>query len=310
MVLAACILCVAAILPGCGRKDEPAKVRLESGGEGSPPAEAPGPRRGGVKRLRVAIAAMISPKETFASYNSLVSYIGKKLGMEVELVQRKSYEEVNALLKTDHLDLAFVCTGAYVEGHDDFGMELLVAPVSNGRTVYYSYIIVPIDSPARSLEDLKGATFAFTDPLSNTGKLAPTYKLAKANQTPERFFKNVVYTYSHDRSIVSVAGKVVDAAAVDSLVWDFMSRNNPEFTSRTRVIDRSDPYGIPPFVVSRAVDPELKRRLRDLFLHVHEDREGREILSRIMIDKFVVVDDGIYDSVRAMRLWVGRNAGK
>ncbi len=232
------------------------------------------------------------------------------MGMEVELVQRKSYEEINTLLKKEMLDLAFVCTGAYIEGHDDFGMELLVAPVTHGRTVYYSYIIVPVNSPVRSFGELKGKTFAFTDPLSNTGKLAPTYKLARMNQTPDLYFRSVVYTYSHDKSIESVARSLVDGAAVDSLVWDYLSRKNPDLTSRTRIVDRSEPYGIPPVVVSKAVGPELKERLRRLFLHAHEEAEGRDILSEIMIDRFTVVDDRIYDSVRAMSRWVEKNAGK
>ena len=301
---------------GCGRQDEPRKVNLEPPGAVSRPATgavsaaAAVAPSAGARRLRVAIAAMVSPKETFVSYSNLVNYIGKKMGMEVELVQRKDYEEVNALLEKNLLDVAFVCTGAYVAGHDDFGMEILVAPVTQGRTVYYSYVIVPVGSPVHSFEELEGRTFAFTDPLSNTGRLAPAFYLAQMRQTPDRFFKSTVYTYSHDRSIESVAKKLVDGAAVDSLVWDYMNRKNPELTSRTRIISKSDPYGIPPFVVSRAVGPEMKNRLRDVFLKAHEDREGREILAGIMIDKFVVVDDGIYDSVRAMRRWVDKNAVK
>lgn len=296
---------------GCGGKEQPRKVNLETPAAVSPtPGGAPGATPEKATRLRVAIAAMISPKETFASYSNLVTYVGKKVGMEVELVQRKSYEEVNALLKRDQLDVAFVCTGAYIDGHDEFGMEILAAPVTQGRTVYYSYTIVPADSPVRSFEGLNGKVFAFTDPMSNTGRLAPVYKLARMNRSPERFFKNVVYTYSHDKSIESVARKLVDGAAVDSLVWDYMNRKNPEMTSRTRIIGKSDPYGIPPIVVSNGVSPELKAKLRETFLRAHEDREGKEILSGIMIDRFTVVNDNIYDSVRAMRRWVDKNAGK
>lgn len=302
---------VAAALAACGRAEEPKRIRLES------PAASPGTGAvgtaapaNGAARLRVAIAAMISPKETFASYRDLLRHIGKRMGMEVELVQRRSYEEINELLKKNLLDVAFVCTGAYVEGHDDFGMEILVAPVTQGRTAYYSYIIVSADSQVRSLEELEGKTFAFTDPLSNTGKLAPTYALARKNRSPDRFFSQVVYTYSHDRSIESVAKKLVDGAAVDSLVWDYMSRKNPALTAGTKVVLKSDPFGIPPVVVSRALSPEMKGRLRDVFLRIHEDREGREILSAIMIDRFVAVNDDLYDSVRAMRRWVERNAGK
>jgi phosphonate transport system substrate-binding protein len=304
--------CASMAFFGCGRSEAPQPPALKPAVENASPApapEAPAARAEGPK-LRVAIAAMISPKETFVSYKDLMNWIAARSGMEVEFVQRKKYEEINALLKADQLEMAFVCTGAYVEGHDDFGMEMLVVPVTQGRSVYYSYTIVPVDSPAKSFEDLKGKTFAFTDPMSNTGKLAPAYRLARMKTTPGEFFKSTTYTYSHDKSIESVARNLVDGAAVDSLVWDYMNRKNPEFTSRTRILSKSDPYGIPPVVVSRATSPELKRKLRDLFLHAHEDKEGREILSKIMIEKFVVADDRIYDSVRAMKKWVDRNGAK
>ncbi len=298
---------LALALPACTRGDGQKTVTLE-GAPRSRPSSPTAPAR--ARRLRVAVGAMVSPKETLATYSDLLSYIGKKLGMKVEFIQRKTYEEINALVKNRELDVAFVCTGAYVQGCDEFGMELLVAPVMYGRTVYYSYVIVPDDSPVRAFEQLKDRTFAFTDPLSNTGKLAPTYRLALMNQTPEKFFRNTVYTYSHDRSIECVARNLVDGAAVDSLVWDFMNRKRPELTSRTRVISRSEPFGIPPFVVSKAVSPELKGQLREVFLHAHDDAEGKKILSGIMIDRFVQVDDAIYDSVRAMRGRTGGHAGK
>jgi phosphonate transport system substrate-binding protein len=304
-------LCVlsAFVLSACDPVGTPEKISLRSAKPASsnPPA-APGSGPDSEKKLRVAIAAMISPKETYVSYKDLMTYIGEKSGMAVELVQRETYQEINDLLEKDLLDAAFVCTGAYIEGRADFGMEILAVPVTQGRTVYYSYTIVAKDSPIDSFEKLRGKSFAFTDPLSNTGKLSPTFRLARMGETPATFFKSTTYTYSHDKSIEGVARKVVDGAAVDSLIWDYMNRKNPEFTSKTKIIGKSDPYGIPPVVVSRAVSPELKAKLLELFLHAHEDPRGREILSGIMIEKFVVADDGIYDSVRAMRKWVDENA--
>ena len=100
-----------------------------------------------------------------------------------------------------NIDVAFVCSGPYVDGHDAFGLELLVAPRAYGGAVYYAYIIAARDSPIARLEDFRGKRFAFTDPLSNTGKLVPTYMLARMNETPESFFKEFVFTKAHDKSM-------------------------------------------------------------------------------------------------------------
>jgi phosphonate transport system substrate-binding protein len=96
----------------------------------------------------------------------------------------------------------------------------------------------------------------------------------------------------------------VDGAAVDNLVFEYLSRTHPEFTSKTKVIEKSPPYGIPPVVVPPSLDPKLKNSLREILLNVHRDEEGKEILKGMMIDKFVTVDDSAYDSIREMNRWV------
>jgi phosphonate transport system substrate-binding protein len=89
------------------------------------------------------------------------------------LIQRGTYAEINELIRTGGADVAFVCGGAHVDGQHEFGMKLLVAPQMRGETMYFSYIIVPRDSNAQSLTNLRGKRFAFSDPLSNSGYLAP-----------------------------------------------------------------------------------------------------------------------------------------
>lgn len=258
------------------------------------------------KPVRIAIGSMISPKETFTYYNQILDYVSKKLDRPVELVHRETYQEVNDLLEAGEIDCAFVCSGPYVDGHDKFGLQLLVAPVSTvyDKPVYYSYIIVPKDSQITQLKQLKGKKFAFTDPLSNTGELVPTYMLAKIGQTPDSFFSKYIYTHSHDRSIQAVAEKIVDGAGVHSLIWEYFNIENPVYTSETKIIQKSSPYGIPPVVVTKKTDPTLKKQLKEIFLEMHQDEEGKKILGKLLIEKFIVVSDSDYDSVREMKVFL------
>ena len=262
----------------------------------------------GDEPLRIAVAAMTSPKSTFDYYQEILVYIGERTGRPVELVQRETYQEINDLIEQGQLDMAFVCTGAYIEGHDTFGMEILAAPVVYGEPVYYSYTIVDADSAATDLADLRGASFAFTDPISNTGTLVPTYLLGQLGETPDTFFGEYIYTYSHDRSIEAVADGLVDGAAVDSLIYDYMLANDDPAIEGTRILATSEPYGIPPIVVHPDLDNDLKRQLRSILLEMHADTEGRAILSAIKIDRFEVTGDSAYDSVREMQAWIDENA--
>lgn len=256
--------------------------------------------------LRVGMAGIVTPTLTLQYYRELVIFMGRELGRQATLVMRPTYTEVNGLIRRRQVDVSFVCSLSYVEGNDNSSMELLVAPLMNGRTVYYSYLIVPHDSTSTSYADLRQGVFAFTDPLSNSGHLAPAYHLALLGETSESFFSRYIYTYSHDNSIIAVANRLADGAAVDSLVYDQLSITNPELVSKTRVIARWGPYGMPPVVVHPGLDPRLKEQLRTFFLNMHNSTTGVRILHSMGIDRFVIVEDDDYDSIREMRDKVGR----
>jgi len=261
--------------------------------------------------LKIGVAAMISPKETFKYYKAILDYIGEKVGQEVEMVQAPSYAEMDQRLKDELVQIAFICSGPYVKDKDEFGVEILAAPVSYGQPFYHAYIIAHKDSPINSLADLEGKSFAFTDPHSNTGKIVPHYMVAtRFGKSPEQYFSKVEYSKSHDKSIEMVAKKLVDGASIDSLIYDYAVANNPIYTSLTKIVEKSPAYGIPPIVVTKGVKTELKENIRNVLLRMHEDPKGREIISKIMVDKFIVPDDKNYDSVRVMEKWLKENKQK
>jgi phosphonate transport system substrate-binding protein len=206
------------------------------------------------------------------------------------------------LLGKGQIDLAFICSGPYVTGKEKYGFELLATPEVQKSHFYQSYLIVNKASQFKGLEELRGQVFAFTDPDSNTGKLVPTYWLSQMAERPETFFSKTIYTYSHDNSILAVAKSLVDGAAIDSLIWEYYHRKNPVFTSKTRIIHKSEPYGIPPIVASAFLASDLKNRVRQVLFSMHRDPGGQKILSELMIDRFTPTQDAWYDSIRDMEL--------
>ncbi|MGD9235518.1 MAG: phosphate/phosphite/phosphonate ABC transporter substrate-binding protein [Desulfobacterales bacterium] len=264
--------------------------------------EKPGKKPSENSTIKVAVAAMISPKDTFVYYRQLLDYIGHHLDRDVQFIQRKTYGEINELLGNSQIDLAFICSGPYVVGKKKFGFELLATPEVQSRHFYQSYLIVNKDSHIRNIEDLRGRTFAFTDPESNTGKLVPTYWVSQMGERPETFFSKTIYTYSHDNAIMAVAKSLVDGAAIDSLIWEYYHRKNPIFTSKTRIIRKSEPYGIPPIVASPNLAPDLKDDIRKVLFAMHHDLRGQKILSELMIDRFTPPRDEWYDGIRGIEL--------
>jgi phosphonate transport system substrate-binding protein len=260
-----------------------------------------------VKPLRVAVAAIISPKGTVDSYGPLLDYLEAELGRPVELVQRRTYGEVNDLVQSGDVDVAFVCTSAYIVGHREFNMQLLAAPQVLGDTVYHSLLIVPADSPAENMADLRGAVFAFTDPISTSGRNYPISLVQQMGETPESFFSRTFYTYSHDDAIRAVASHVADGAAIDSLVYAYALEREPELAQQTRVIHASPVFGIPPVVVSPSARPQLVADLQDALLRMNETAVGRAALQTAGMDGFVLVEDAMYESVRELETAVNQN---
>lgn len=258
------------------------------------------PQRTEVIPLRVGIAAVLSPQSSAEAYQALIDYLAHRLGRPVEMVQRRDYAAMNAAIARGEVDIAFVCTWAYVIGRREHGFSLLAVPVVNGKPTYQSWVIVRADLPIQTMADLRNRTFAFVDPLSNTGYLYPRYLVYQLGETPESFFRRTFFTYGHDRAIHAVAHGLADGAAVDSLVFQFLLEREPELAEKVRVIARSPEFGAPPVVAAPTLSPNLRAELQDLLLNAHRDPEGIKALQAIGVERFVAGEDAWYDEVRRL----------
>ena len=250
--------------------------------------------------LRVGIAAMITPSEGKRYYEDLANWLAKKTDREPKLIFKKSYQEMNDAIEAKEVDIAFICAGPYVDGKKKFGLELLVVPMVGGKTTYNSYIIAKTNSAINKFEDLKGKTFAFTDPQSNTGALVPTYMVTKLGKTPETFFSKLIYSGGHDASISAVANNLVDGAAVDSLIFDYIKERRPGLVDEVKIIEESPPFGIPMIVARPDLNQDLKSKLRSFLLSADSDSQIKDVLANMEIEKFTIIDDSAYNSIREM----------
>lgn len=290
-----CCLPLLLVLTAC-EGEAPRSVDLSRRETTSPPSYDPGE-----PALNLSIGSIVTPDQGYVYYEQLIDYLTKELGRPINAVDPGSYEKLLTLLETGKVDVAFVCSGTYVEGKKRFGLELLVAPLVDGKPLYEANLIVPIDSPAQSLADLREKRMAFVDPHSRTGGLVVVRELESLGTTPEEFFSDVRYTHAHDQSILAVAYGLVDAASVNSFIWDYLRSHDPKLAEKVRVLARYGPYGIPPVVAAPHTDGELRREVRQALLELHKNERGREILAGMYIDRFVPTNDSAYDSVRQFK---------
>ncbi len=247
--------------------------------------------------LRIIIGAMMSPRETFVYYEEFASFLGKKMGRGVRLIQHKTYQETNEAIGRKEVDLAFVCSGAFVEGAARHYMKLLVVPLINGEPFYQANIIVHRDSPFQKFADLRGKSFAYTDPLSNTGYYYVKERLRLMQTTDREFFGKTLFSYGHDHSIQMVSKQLVEGATVDGSILEYLRRRYPDRARYIRIIERSQKYGIPPVVVPSSLDGRMREDLERVFLTMHTDSVGKEILAKLGIDRFERGDIRNYQNI-------------
>ncbi|ACL19250.1 phosphonate ABC transporter, periplasmic phosphonate-binding protein [Desulfitobacterium hafniense DCB-2] len=249
--------------------------------------------------LKVGVASVLSPRETLEEYDRFDEYLEKEIGRPVELVQRGSYQEINNLVKTQAVDVAFICSGAYVVGNKD-DLDLLAVPVVNGKSTYQSYIIVNAQSQISRFEQLKGSVFGYTDPISFSGTIYPMYLVNQIQASSNNFFNRVVYTYSHDNSIKAVLDGVVNAAGVDSLVYEFALSKDPTLATKLKIINRSQEVGSPPVVVNKFIDPNLRTVLQEALLRMDSDPLGQEALKNLNYERFALPSHQDYGAIEVM----------
>jgi len=227
------------------------------------------------------------------------AYLERKLGRPVVFAQRSSYRGVVELMLQGELDFAWLCGYPYVRNRAD--MRLLATPVYQGAPLYRSYLIVPAsDSTTRSLADLRGRIFAYSDPDSNSGYLVTQHRLLASQSGAQSFFRRAFFTWSHRKVVEAVAANVADGGAVDGYVWDTLAQLHPELTARTRVVERSELFGFPPIVARQSVSNADMAVMREVLLTMNSDEQGRALLARLNLDGFQNSTPDLYDGIETM----------
>ncbi|MFN3646966.1 MAG: PhnD/SsuA/transferrin family substrate-binding protein [Gemmobacter sp.] len=240
-----------------------------------------------------------------AVLSALRAALAYGLSREVELVQRRTYQEITGALLDGSVDAAWTCGYPFLQHRE--ALAILGAPVWRGQSLYQSYLIAAADDPATGLADLAGGLHAFSDPDSNSGFLVTASDLARSGQTPDSFFGRTMFTFGHRNVVRAVAGGLARSGSVDGYVWETLAEAEPELTARTRVVARSEWLGFPPFVArtDRLSEPGIAA-CRETLLSLGQNTAGREALGLLRLDGVEGAEPGLYDGIAARMAVLGR----
>jgi phosphonate transport system substrate-binding protein len=208
------------------------------------------------------------------TFEPMRAHLEKKLGIPVKVFTATDYAGVIEAMRSKHVDVAFFGPLSYYLAEQEAGAEAFAVGVlqSTGKSDYHSCLVVPGDSPVKTIADLKGKKAAFVDPASTSGGLMPSYMIKQATGLmPEEFFSNLVWAGSHDAAELAVKNKTVDVAADNDITYPKMIKAGQITEQTNRILVTSPALPGSPLTYRSDLPAELKAKIRDAILTAHNE---------------------------------------
>lgn len=205
-------------------------------------------------------------KDFSTAFTDLLAAISKATGKPVEYETFESTTHQLQALRDGRLHVAGLGTGTIPVAVNSAGFVPLVAlGGEQGLSNYQMEIIVPADSPLKSLSDLRDKELVCTEPSSNSGFKAALLALKQADLLPGRDYR-IIYSNGHDKSIRGIASGEYKVAAVANDVLQREINAGTIKPSDFRSIYKSEVFPTACFGISHRLKPELAAKVREALL--------------------------------------------
>ena len=198
--------------------------------------------------------------------NPILTYVGRKSGVPLELKLAKTAQEGNAIAEKGGYDFQYT-NHFFTPERDRLGWKVIARPAGPGIR---SQIVVPEDSPAQSLQDLNGKDVGFVTPDGFTGFWLPYDALLRA-----KVKVNVVFTGNQEASSAQLRVNKIAAAGVNSSV---MARYGRRESFAYRALWTSEIYQDLCIMVNPKVPADKVAAVRAALIGMVNDPEGRKVL--------------------------------
>ncbi len=199
-------------------------------------------------------------------WNPILTHVSRKSGVPLELRLAKTAQEGNALAEAGKFDFQYT-NHFFTPERDRLGWKVIARPAGPGIR---SQIVVPIDSPIRSLQDLNGKEVAFVSRDGFTGYWLPMDALIRA-----KVKINVVFAGNQEASFAQLKVNKVAAAGVNSSV---MARYGRRESFAYRALWTSEIYQDLCIIANPKVPAGTVAAVRAALINMVNEAEGRQVL--------------------------------
>lgn len=258
--------------------------------------------------LRVGLIPSEDAQAMIRASQQVMEQLAARTGMKVKPFVANDYNGVIEAMRSGKIDVAYFGPFSYVLASQLANAEAFAIPVSkkSGQSSYQSILITRKDKGLNTVAQLQGKTFAFVDPSSASGHLFPKAGLKGQGVDTDTYFSRVIFSGSHDASILAVANNKVDAAAVaEPIFFNAVAKGHVK-AEDFLVVWRSQPIPESPMAWRKSLDATTKQKVATALAEI----KGLPWGDRGELNGFASTNDQAYDVVRATAKTLNLDLGK
>ena len=248
----------------------------------------------------------VEPYDTAARlvpiYEKVGKLIGDKIGCKVEVFVSTSYNAEIEAMRNGKLEIGEFGPLGYVLAHQVAKAEAVAAfGTEDGKpNSYWASIVTYPDSGIKTVAEIKGHSFAFSDPASTSGHLFPAYGLRKAGLDPDKDVHGL-YAGSHTASFEALYNHKVDAGELNSEQVESAKQRGHYKDGDFVFLWKSDSIPTDPFAVRGDLPDDFKKKLTETLQNLDLsllDPADRKIMVGAGITRLVPQADAAYNGIR------------
>lgn len=232
-------------------------------------------------------------------YEPLLSYLSDELGVTFKSIIMSRYGNIIDNFSRLELDGAFLGSFTGAMAIERLSVDPIARPqYLDGASTYFGIVFVKKDSGIRTAEDMRGKRMVFVDRATTAGYLLPLafFKtLGIADYTT--WFSEFYFSGTHEDSILDVLNGLADIGAAKNTVFYRMATTHNQVLEELEILAISPHVPSNGLVVGKDFPPELKKRLQEKLLSLHQTSAGQKVLNELEVELFIKTSKNDYQPV-------------
>src|SRR3984957_1041612 len=248
----------------------------------------------------------VEPFDTSAKlvpiYDHVGKLLGEKIGCEVKVYVASNYNAEIEAMRSGKLEIGEFGPLGYVLAHQVAKAQAVAAFAGKDGQPdhYWASIVTYPASGIKTVADIRGHSFAFSDPASTSGHLFPAYGLRIAGLDPDKDIKPI-YAGSHTSSFEALYNHKVDAGELNSEQLESATQRGHYKDGDVVFLWKSEPIPTDPISVRGDLPDGFKTRLIAILQNLDLtsiNEQDRKIMVGTGVTRLVPMKDDAYNGIR------------